>query len=149
MKNFWLGSVLCFSFLFAFCGGSPAVLGVEGLQPLAESKAYQDFLKKPVNDFSKLVCLLNYFRTAPVIVQFEGIDYTAEFAYPFGLVYLMSNYHNEKPGHWIKKHCYRSIFSNKIIYFKFQDGTARPARDVILEKLQELEEVIPKPTPKA
>jgi hypothetical protein len=147
MKNFWVSGVLFLFFVLS--GVLPAVMADEGLQPLAESQAYQDFLKKPANDFSKMFCLLNYFRTAPVIVQFEGIDYTAEFAYPFGLVYLMSNYHNEKPEHWAKKHCYRSIFSNKIIYFKFQDGSSRPARDVILEKFEELEEVQKKPASKA
>jgi len=149
MKHFKTPGILFLFFILVFCGLSPAVLGAEGLQPLAESQAYQDFLKKPVNDFSKMICLLNYFRTAPVIVRFEDIDYTAEFAYPFGLVYLMANYRNEKPEHWARKHCYRSIFSNKIIYFKFQDGSSRPARDVILEKFQELEEVQKKPALKA
>ena len=92
MKNVWIGGFLFFSLAFIFCGRSPEVFGAEGLQPLAESQAYQDFLKKPTSDFSKMVCLLNYFRTAPVIVQFEGIDYTPEIAYPVGLVYLMANY---------------------------------------------------------
>ena len=149
MKRFWIGGILFFSLALFWGGISPAALGAERLQPLAESQAYQDFLKKPATDFSKMVCLLNYFRTAPVIVRFEGIDYTPEFAYPFGLVYLMTNYHNEKPEQWARKHCYRSIFSNKIIYFKFRDGSSRPARDVILEKFQELEDVQQQPVPKA
>ena len=149
MKRFWIGSALFFSCAVIFCGGSPAVMGAEGLPPLAESQAYQAFLKKPVNDFSKMVCLLNYFRTAPVIVRFEDIDYTPEFAYPIGLVYLMANYHNENPEHWARKHCYRSIFTNKIIYFKFQDGSSRPARDVIIVKFHELEEAQKKTVSKA
>ncbi|MFA7255871.1 MAG: hypothetical protein WC133_07270 [Candidatus Omnitrophota bacterium] len=118
----------------------PAVFGAEGLEPVAQSQAYQEFLKKPANDFSKMICLLEYFRTAPILVQFEGIDYTPQIAYPIGLVYLMTNYRNEKPEEWAKRHCYRSIFNNKIIYLKFQDGSARPARDVIIEKYHELEE---------
>jgi len=149
MKNVWIGGFLFFSLAFIFCGRSPEVFGAEGLQPLAESQAYQDFLKKPTSDFSKMVCLLNYFRTAPVIVQFEGIDYTPEIAYPVGLVYLMANYHNEKPEHWARKHCYRSIFSNKIIYLKFRDKSSRPARDVIIEKYHELEEAEGKRASKA
>ena len=149
MKRFWICGVLFFSCALLFCGSSPAALGAEGLQPLAGSQAYQDFLKKPVNDFSKMVCLLNYFRTAPIIVRFEDIDYAPEFAYPVGLVYLMANYHNEKPEHWARKHCYRSIFSNKIIYFKFRDGSSRPARDVIIEKFHELEEAEQKRAAKA
>ncbi len=125
---------------FNFWGTVPAVLGAEGLEPVEPSQAYQEFLKKPANDLAKMVCLLNYFRTAPIVVRFEGVDYTAQVAYPFGLVYLMSNYHNEKPDAWAKKHCYRSLFGNNIIFFKFPDGSSRPARDVILEKYHELEE---------
>ena len=140
MKKFLSVVALSVAFGFVLSGTAPAVLASEGLEPVAQSKAYQEFLKKPGNDLSKMICLLNYFRTAPVIVQFEGIDYTAQVAYPFGLVYLMTNYRNEKPDDWAKKHCYRSIFSNRVIFFKFQDGSSRPARDVILEKFQELEE---------
>ena len=137
MKKFLIGIVLSVSFSFALWG---TVLGAEELEPVEQSQAYQEFLKKPGNDFSKMICLLNYFRTAPIVVQFEGIDYTAQAAYPFGLVYLMTNYRNENPEHWAKKHCYRSLFGNNIIFFKFQDGSSRPARDVILEKYHELEE---------
>ena len=140
MKKFLIFAVLFVSFGFIFWGMSPAVLGAEGLEPVAQSQAYQEFLKKPANDLSKMVCLLNYFRTAPVVVRFEGIDYTAEAAYPFGLVYLMTNYHNENPEDWAKKHCYRSLFGNNIIFLKFQDGSSRPFRDVVIEKYHELED---------
>ena len=144
MKKFLVSIVLSVSFGFVFFGTAPRVLGTEGLEPVGQSQAYQEFLKKPGNDLSKMVCLLNYFRTAPVIVRFEGIDYTAQIAYPFGLVYLMTNYRNKKPEDWAKKHCYRSLFGNNIIFFKFQDGSSRPARDVILEKYHELEEALRK-----
>lgn len=140
MKKFLVSVVLSISFSFVLWGAVPAVLGADGLEPVEQSQAYQEFLKKPGNDLSKMICLLNYFRTAPIVVRFEGIDYTAQAAYPFGLVYLMTNYHNEKPEHWAKKHCYRSLFGNNIIFFKFQDGSSRPARDVIIEKYHELEE---------
>ena len=54
----------------------------------------------------------------------------------------MTNYRGENPEAWARKHCYRSIFSNSVILFKFQDGSSRPARDVILEKFVELEEAL-------
>ncbi len=138
MKKFRIGGILFLFFIFL--GSFSAVFAAEKLQPLEESQAYQDFLKKPASDLSEMICLLNYFRTAPLTVQYDGIDYTPQFAYPYGLVYLMTNYHNEKPQDWAKKHCYRSLFGNNIIFFRFQDGSSRPARDVILEKYDELEE---------
>ena len=137
MKKFWISGILFFSFIFA--GGIPTVFGAEKLQPLEESQAYQDFLKKPPSDLSKMICVLNYFRTAPLLVQYDGIDYAVQFAYPYGLVYLMTNYHNENPEQWVRKNCYRSLFGNNIIFFKFQDGNYVPARDVMLEKFHELE----------
>ena len=140
MGKFLVSVVLSIACGSVFLGTVPAILGAEGLEPVEQSQAYQEFLKKPGNDLAKMVCLLNYFRTAPIMVRFEGIDYTAQAAYPFGLVYLMTNYHNEKPEDWAKKHCYRSLFGNNIIFFKFQDGSSRPVRDVILEKYHELEE---------
>ena len=149
MKKILVSVVLAVSMGAILFGTVPAVLGAEGLQPVEQSRAYQEFLKKPGNDLSKMVCLLNYFRTAPVVVRFEGIDYTAEAAYPFGLVYLMTNYRNEQPEQWAKKHCYRSLFGNNIIFFKFQDGSSRPARDVIIEKYHELEEAQKKLASKA
>ena len=139
MKKILVSVVISISLYFVFSGAVPAVLGAEGLRPVEQSQAYQEFLKKPENDLSRMICLLNYLRDEPIMVRYEGIDYTAQAAYPFGLVYLMTNYHNENPEDWAKKHCYRSLFSNSIILFKFQDGSSRPARDVILEKYHELE----------
>ncbi|MEI7751059.1 MAG: hypothetical protein WCJ71_03110 [Candidatus Omnitrophota bacterium] len=149
MKKFLVSIVLSISLSFSFLGMVPAVLGAEGLEPIEQSQAYQEFLKKPANDLAKMVCLLNYFRTAPVVVQFDGTDYTAQAAYPFGLVYLMTNYRNEQPEQWAKKHCYRTLFGNNIIFFKFQDGSSRPARDVIIDKYRELETALKARAPQA
>lgn len=144
MKKFLVSAILSVAAGLVLLPPAPAVLGGEGLAPVADSEAYKEFLKKPANDLSKMICLLNYFRTAPVVVDYDGIDYTAEAAYPFGLAYLMTNYHGEKPERWARKHCYRTLFGNNIILFKFQDGTSRPGRDVILEKYKELEEALRK-----
>ena len=149
MKKFLTSSIL-YIFLGGICFGSVSTAwAMDQWQPLAESDAYQEFLKKPKNNLSKMICILNYFRTAPVMVQYEGIDYTAPFAYPFGLVYLMTNYHDENPEQWTKKNCYRSLLGNTIIYFKFQDGSYHPARDVLIEKFHELEAIEKKQVPKA
>lgn len=149
MKKFLANVVLSLSVCFIFLGSVHTVWSAEGLEPLAQSTAYQEFLKKPGNDLAKMICILNYFRTAPVVVQYDGIDYTAEAAYPVGLVYLMTNYRGEQPEEWAKKHCYRTLFNNNIIFFRFQDGSSRPARDVIIEKYHELEEALRKQAPKA
>ena len=142
MRKFLSGVVFSFFLSIVFFGVIPTVLGADGLEPVAQSQAFEEFLKKPANDLSKMICILNYLGAAPIVVRYDGIDYTAQAAYPFGLVYLMTNYHNENPEAWARKHCYRSLFGNNIILFKFQNGSFRPARDVILEKYKELEKAL-------
>jgi len=113
--------------------------GDNGLAPFEQSEAYQQYLKKPQNNLSKLLCGLDYFRTAPVVVRFDDVDYPVQFAYPLGLAYLLTHYHDEDPILWIKKNCYRSPTADKIIYFKFSDGSFRPARDVFIETFKLLD----------
>ncbi len=149
MKKFCIIGILSLSVNLVFFGMASAVPGTEGLQPMAQSQAFQDFLKKPVNNFSKLVCVLNYMRTVPFMVQYDGIDYAMQIAYPVALAYLMTNYHNEDPEAWVRKNTYRSLFHNQIIYFKLQNGRYVPVRDVLLEKFHELEAARKAQAPKA
>ena len=132
--------------LFLFCAlfslGAASQICGDDLPPIQESKAYHDFLKQPITPLSKGVCILNYFRDLPLIVQYDGVDYPMLVAYPIGMAYFLTNYKGEDPRHWIKKTCYRSLQNNNIIYFKFQDGRFRPARDVLLEKMDELDKAL-------
>ncbi|HOW59202.1 MAG TPA: hypothetical protein PLO78_05690 [Candidatus Omnitrophota bacterium] len=112
------------------------------LPPVKQTEAYQEYLRTSQNNLAKLVFGLNYFRPLPVILQYEGSEYSMTFCYPLGFAYLMTNYHDEDPVVWIKKHCYRSLVGNQIMYFKFPDGNFRPVRDVFIELFQELEKAL-------
>lgn len=114
----------------------------DDLPPIDQSAAYKDLLSKPKTNFSKGLCVLSYFRDLPLSVQYDGVDYPVLVAYPIGLAYFLANYHDENPSVWIKRNCYRSFQKNNIIYFKFPDGRFRPARDVLIEKLNELEKAL-------
>ncbi|HNX68228.1 MAG TPA: hypothetical protein PLL75_04330 [Candidatus Omnitrophota bacterium] len=114
-----------------------------GLPPITQSDAYKEFLKQPPSNLAKGICILNYFRNTPVVVQYDGIEYPALIAYPIGLAYLLTHYHDEDPATWIKRNCYRTLVQKNIIYLKFPDGSYSAARDVFLEKLDELEKAIP------
>lgn len=118
------------------------------LTPVSESAAFQEYLQKPKTNLAKLIFGLNYFRNAPVMIQYDGVEYPPQFAYPLGLAYLLTHYHDEKPESWIKKNCYRSPTANQIIYFKFNDGVFRPARDVFIEIYAELEKAEQAAVPK-
>ncbi len=142
MGKYWKrGQVLVLAVLLggAFPGSSWASVNADGLRPVEQSQAFQDFLKKPKNNLSKLIFALDYFRTEPVLVRFDEVDYPVQFAYPIGLVYLLTYYKNEAPEAWIKKNCYRTPTANKIMYFKYPDGSYRTVRETALKLLQELE----------
>ena len=142
MGRFWQ-----YSFIFlwviwggvAFPGTGRAALNADGLRPVDESPSFQDYLKKPPSNLSQLIFALDYFRNEPVMVRFDDVDYPILFAYPLGLVYLLTYYKNEAPEAWIKKNCYRSPTANKIMYFKYPDGSYRQVRETALQLLQELE----------
>ncbi len=114
-----------------------------GIQPIAESQAYQKFLNRPKNEISKLSFLIDRFRDMGVIVIYEGHEFDAEKAAQFAKKYLKENY---KPGDgsaesWIKLHCYRSEASKEVIQMRFPDKKEKPVRDVLLEELTELNQI--------
>lgn len=138
----------CFAAVFLFCSlfvpgifAESAPKSTVQMKPIEQSEAYQEYLQKPKGNLGKLLFGLNYFRTAPVILQYDGVEYSMAFAYPIGMAYLMTQYHDESPVKWIKKHCYRSPTANKIMYFKYPDGSFRVVRDVFIETLKTLEKV--------
>ncbi len=122
-----------------FPGVGSTAVNADGLRPVEESQSFQDYLKKPQNNLSKLIFALDYFRNEPVMVRFDEVDYPVLFAYPLGLVYLLTYYKNEEPEAWIRKNCYRSPTANKVMYFKYPDGSYRQVRETALQLLQELE----------
>ncbi len=119
-----------------------AAEAADPLPPIVESQAYKAFLKKPVNNLSKMFCILNYFRPLSASVRYEGIDYPMAIAYPAGMIYLMTHYKKEEPVDWAEQNCYRSLIKNEIIYLKLEDGEMLVLRDVLLNKFAELEKAI-------
>lgn len=113
----------------------------DGFPPIEQSEAYQEYLRTPQNHLAKLLFGLKYFKTLPLILKYDDGEYPMQFCYPIGLAYLMMNYHDEDPVKWIRKHCYRSLIGNKIMYFKFTDGSYRSVRDVFTEFYHTLEKI--------
>ena len=112
------------------------------LQPIRETEAYKQFVKKPQSEFNKLIFLMHYYHNGPFTIMLDGVDYTPQFAFPFAQVYLFTHYNGETAEKWIKKHCYRSTIEQNIIYLRFPDGRYEPARDEVLRGLGELEEAM-------
>jgi hypothetical protein len=121
---------------------SAVVSPAQAMEAIRDTEAYKQFSKKPQDDFAKMIFLMNYYKAAPFTIVFDGSDYSPAFAFPIAQVYLFTHYKNEKAASWIKQHCYRSAFSQNIIYLRFPDGKYEPARDVILSDLKLLEKAL-------
>lgn len=139
MGSWFLAAVLLGSLM-------PAVLwaGTTDTRPaFCDTEAYRQLVKKPkVDEFSKMVFLMNHYRTAPFTIVYEGSDYKPDFVFPFAQIYLFTHYRQEKAAKWAKKHCYRSLIKQEIIYVRYPDGKYETARELTLRDLAQLERAL-------
>lgn len=122
-------------------GRSAFAIGSD-LPPREESAAYQQYVKRPRTDLSKLIYLMDRFKGSDFKILFDSNEYQSSEALRYAKTYLAKNYKsNEKAESWLKTHSYRSPTMGKVIYFKFSDSQYQPLRDVLLEELRELEDI--------
>ena len=110
------------------------------LPPPQQSQAYQQFVKQPKSELSKLIYLLNRLKGATGEVIYDGHHYEAGEAVRITKDYLLKNYHKETADYWIKRYCYKSE-AGQVILVKAPDGESRPVSDVVLEELTVLEKI--------
>ncbi len=110
-----------------------------GSAALDSSKAYQKFTKRPLNELSKLVFLIDRFEELNVTVVFGNHEYTAEESSRYAKRYLAQHFQNsQSAASWLKLNCYRVPETKDIIYFKGSDKKLTIARDVLLNELAQL-----------
>lgn len=109
--------------------------------PVQQSPAFEQYLKRPSTELSKLIFLMDYFKNAEVKVVYDNNEYDSAEALRYAKKYLAKNYKsNENAAKWLKTHANRSQPGGKVIYFKFSDGRSSPILDLLLEKLTTLEQ---------
>lgn len=109
--------------------------------PIRESKAYQKFATRPLTDFSKLLYLIDRFGDADISINYDGQTYTAKFAITVARWFLARNYKKQTPQQWINQWCTKSI-GNKTIFVKLPNGKFRPSREILMDELKALEEIV-------
>lgn len=102
---------------------------------IVESEAYRRYSLRPQNELSKLIYLMDRFQDSDFTVVFDGKDYESVEALSYAKRYLQRNFKDDEAERWIKKHCYRSLQNNQIIYMRFADEHQEPLRDVLLREL--------------
>lgn len=117
-----------------------AVPSAYAFGPAADSNAFKQYQKRPKNDLSKLIYLLDRYNAPGVQIRISGNLYDSAQAFPYSKGYLAKNYKTgENAEAWLRKHCYRSLSTNDIIYMRVDGGDFRPARDVLIDELKSIE----------
>ena len=115
----------------AFCSAS--------LPPIQESNAYKQYLKRPKVELSRLIYLMDRFKSTDFKVVYDGYVYDSDYALKVSKQYISDHYKNEKAENWVQLNSYRSTASHKIIYLKYSDRKLRPLRDALVDELHLLQ----------
>ena len=115
-----------------------AIAGMEAvLPPFQETPAYQQYQKRPKSELSKILYLMDRFKSAPLIVIYDRVEYESNVALKHAKSYVSKHYHREDAASWIRENAYRSS-SGGVIYVKYPDGEKRALRDVLIEELEKV-----------
>jgi hypothetical protein len=124
----------------------PAAAAYQPIYPeftsIRESKAYKKFSVRPYSNLSKIHYLIDRFGEAQIEIVYDNQTYAAAFATTVARWFLARNYKKQTPEEWVNQWCSRSIVSNKLIHIKLPDGKFLLAKDVLLQELQELDQVV-------
>lgn len=125
-----LGSLFAGLGLLRFLPGLP-------LPPELQSESLNQLTSNNPELF-RLVTVLDYFKDGDHQVIYDGLTLDAEWAWRQGRDYLAKNINELTDAEtWIRTHAYQTSQGN-VISFKYPDGTERPMRDVLLEKLNSI-----------
>ena len=109
-----------------------------GLMPYQDSSAYQQYQKRPKNDLSKILYLMDRFKGAPLKVIYDQTEYETGVALQYARDYVAKHYHKENAVNWVRENAYRSV-GGSVIYVKYPDGKKRELREALVEELKQIE----------
>lgn len=110
------------------------------LEPRGTSAAFNQYLRRPKTELSKLIFLMDRFKSSSAEVIYDGAHYDSEFALKAAKSYMAKHYHkNQEADAWIRENAYRSNPGRKVILYQERNGDAKPLRDVLLKELELLE----------
>ena len=130
-------SLLYVFVLFVFSYSAFALKASTITTPAPQSPAYQQYLKRPKNEMSKLLYLMDRFKQAPLTVIYDRVEYESDIALKHAKSYVAKHYQRQNAAEWIQENAYRSLHGS-VIYVKFPDGEKRVLRDVLIEELNHL-----------
>ena len=122
--------------------GTPQLLAAEdGLTPLKESTAYQQYKMRPLSDHSELIFLIDRFADSDIEIVYDGHYYSAAFVGRIARWFLSRHYKKEAAEKWVMTWCNTSVVTGNLIWTKLPGGKFRLAREVLLSELKALHEL--------
>jgi hypothetical protein len=100
-----------------------------------DTRAYQQYARRPKTEFSKLIYLMEILKTGDQKILYNNRPYEPKQIVGLVKAFIALNYKKEKAEDWIKANAYRSRSKGLIIYVLQPDGTKQPLRDRLLEEL--------------
>lgn len=108
---------------------------------IRDSQAYQHFRQRPVNDFSKLMYMIDRFSGEKIQIVYDNHYFDAQFSAKIAKWFLGRNYKKETPREWIMRWCNTSI-SGQLIWVKMPSGKFKLSREVLMEEIKDLDQTI-------
>ncbi|MCM8776415.1 MAG: hypothetical protein NC930_08750 [Candidatus Omnitrophica bacterium] len=134
--------------LFIFLKGSFLDAGKAsaslGLPALEDSKAFRQFMMRPMSDLSKLMYLIDRLSDANIEIRYDNYYYDTKFAARLARWFLARFYRGETAEQMVMHWCNTSFPSGKLIWVRLPDGSFRLSREILLEELRELDSAIEK-----
>ena len=109
-------------------------------EPVRESVAFKAFVsRQPVNEYSKILYLIDRFEQSKIQIVYEGHYYNADFAAKVSRWFLARRYKDETAKKWIMQWCNTTVPSGNLIWVKLSNGKFKLSREILLDELKSLE----------
>jgi hypothetical protein len=108
------------------------------INPIEQTPAYQNYLKRPRCEFSKLLYLVDRIKSAEDYkVIYNDREYEPGKMICIVRLYVTKSYKNEKAEKWVQTHAYRTQHG-RLIYVREPSGKTRILKDLLLDELKVL-----------
>ncbi len=115
-----------------------------GLQSIDKSAAYQDFLRHPISERSKMLYLIERFKDANAEIDYGGHYYKPHDIASFVQMFIATHFdQSETAERWINEYGNRSIPAGDPIWI-CSNGRFYRSKDILIQELNGLDKVLSK-----
>lgn len=115
------------------------------LPEMHQSPAYQDLMRHPITELSKINYLIERFKDANAEIDYNGHYYYPKDISRFVQMFIAIHFDpHETAKDWIIKYANRSIPKGDPIWIRLSNGKFYQSKDVLMGELDDLENVLSK-----